>query len=49
MCWVMKMLDEKKVRKIAKEAVDEAIKELNASKKSLVKVITEEVLKQLKK
>ena len=45
----MKMLDEKKVRKIAKEAVDEAIKELNKSKKSLVNIITEEVIKQLKK
>ena len=43
------MLDEKKVRKIAKEAVDEAIKELKASKKSIVKAITEEVIKRLKK
>ncbi len=42
------MLNKKEVRKIAKEAVDDAIKELNASKKSLVKIITEEVIKQLK-
>ena len=43
------MLDEKQVRKIAKEAVDDTIKELNKSKKSLVKIITEEVIKRLKK
>ena len=42
-------LDEKEVRKIAKEAVDKAIKELNASKKSIVNAITEEVIKKLKK
>ncbi len=43
------ILDEKEVRKIAKEAVDKTIKELNSSKKRITKIITEEVIKQLKK
>ena len=45
----MMMLDEKEVRKIAKEAVDNTIKELKSSKKSIVKIITKEVIKRLKK